>query len=294
MKNHYMKKATKSRLYSDVEFLTNIRPFRNYMNLESLEEVGKYISGEFAANGYEYKEQIWEATGNEYKNIIASWQKDRKRRLIIGAHYDVAGDQPGADDNASAVAGLLETARLISENQPELDYGIDFVAYNLEEQPFFATKKMGSYIHAKSLYDNKVDVMGMICYEMIGYFIDDPGSQSYPSPEWVEKYPDTADFIVVVGIERYKDFSSKVHRLMSEQSGIKVEKIDFPDGSGLAGRSDERNYWEFGYDAVMINDTSFIRNPNYHQISDTIETLDFNKMTEVVNSCYKAITKLDC
>jgi hypothetical protein len=287
-----MKKAVKNRLYRDVEFLTTIRPYRNYQNLEALEAASKYISDQFSSCGYAIEEQKWRAEGNEYKNIIASWRKEKSRRLIIGAHYDVAGDQPGADDNASAVAGLLETARLVSENHPELDYGIDFVAYNLEEAPFFTTKEMGSYIHAKSVYDQQADVVGMICYEMIGYFSDKPGSQKFPLPELAKVYPDTGNYIVVVGIEKSKAFNETIHSLMSEQSGINVEKIVFPDGNGLAGRSDQRNYWAFEYDAVMISDTSFLRNPNYHKESDTIETLDFEKMTEVVNACYHAATKL--
>ena len=287
-----MEKAVKNRLYKHVEFLTGIRPFRNYQNLESLENVCKYISDEFVSCGYVPVEQKWEAAGNEYKNIIASWQPEKSRRLIIGAHYDVAGDQPGADDNASAVAGLLETARLISENQPELDYGIDFVAYNLEEPPFYTTREMGSYIHAKSLHDRQVDVIGMICYEMIGYFSDEPGSQQFPSDEVAARYSDVGDFIVVVGIEKHSEFNGVIHGLMSSQEDIKVERIDFPDVGGLAGMSDHRNYWEFGYDALMINDTSFMRNPHYHMKTDTIETLDFEKMTAVVNSCYMAITKL--
>jgi hypothetical protein len=287
-----MKKAVKNRLYRDVEFLTRIRPFRNYQNLEALEAASKYISDQFTSWGYTFEEQKWIAEGNEYKNIIASWRKEKSRRLIIGAHYDVAGNQPGADDNASAVAGLLETARLISENQPDLNYGIDFVAYNLEEAPFFTTKEMGSYIHAKSVYDQKQDVVGMICYEMIGYFSDESGSQKFPIPELAKVYSDTGNYIVVVGIEKCKAFSENIHFLMSEESGIYVEKIVFPDGNGLAGRSDQRNYWEFDYNAVMISDTSFLRNPNYHKETDTIETLDFEKMTEVVNSCYMAATKL--
>lgn len=288
----YMINAVKSRLYRDVDFLTCIRPYRNYQNLESLETVSKYISDEFVACGIPCEEQTWEAGGNEYKNIIACWQKEKKQRLIMGAHYDVAGDQPGADDNASAVAGLLETARLVSENQPELDYGIDFVAYCLEEAPFFSTKEMGSYIHAKSLYEARAEVLGMICYEMIGYFSDEPGSQTFPVPELATIYPDTGNYIVVVGIEKYREFNTTIHRLMSEKPGIKPERIIFPDGSGLAGRSDQRNYWEFGYRAVMISDTSFLRNPNYHQVTDTIDTLDFDKMKEVVTSCYHAVTKL--
>jgi len=287
-----MNRAKKSRLYRDVDFLTGVRPYRNYQNPGSLEKVSKYITDEFISSGYICKEQKWVAEGEEYKNIIASWQKGLKRRLIVGAHYDVAGDQPGADDNASAVAGLLETARLVSESRPDLNYGIDFVAYCLEEAPFFTTKEMGSYIHAKSLFDTQADIVGMLCYEMIGYFSDEPGSQSFPQPELAAIYPDRGDYIVVVGIEQCRAFSDRVHSLMSERSGINVEKIVFPDGTGLAGRSDQRNYWEFGYKAVMISDTSFLRNPNYHQVTDTIETLDFDKMKEVVDCCFNAVLKL--
>ena len=287
-----MIEAKRERLYKDVEFLCNIRPYRNYKNLDALDKACTYISGEFARHGYKPLEQNWEAEGNEYKNIIASYQEDKERRLIIGAHYDVAGDQEGADDNASAVAGLLETARLISENQPELDYGIDFVAYNLEELPFFTTEKMGSFIHAKSLKDSGVNVLGMICYEMIGYFSDEPGSQKFPSEEVALMYPDTGNYIVVVGIEKCRKFNTLFHGLMTEHGGIAVERIVFPDENELAARSDQRNYWKFGYDAPMINDTSFMRNPNYHQLSDTIDTLNFDKMTGVVSSCYHAVTHL--
>ena len=287
-----MIKAKRERLYKDVEFLCNIRPYRNYLNLDALDKASSYVSDEFVRYGYKPEEQLWEAEGNVYKNIIASYQVEKERRLIVGAHYDVAGDQEGADDNASAVAGLLETARLISENRPALDYGIDFVAYNLEEAPFFTTEKMGSFIHAKSLSDSGVNVLGMICYEMIGYFSDEPGSQKFPSEEVARMYPDTGNYIVVVGIEKFRAFNAQVFGLMKECGEIAVERIDFPDSNELAARSDQRNYWTFGYEAVMINDTSFMRNPNYHLASDTIDTLDFDKMTGVVSSCYHVVTRL--
>jgi hypothetical protein len=151
---------------------------------------------------------------------------------------------------------------------------------------------MGSYIHAKSLYESKADVIGMICYEMIGYFSDAPNSQPFPSPELAKRYPHVANFIIVVGIERYKDFNNKVHQLMANGSAIDVQVIHFPDGGGLAGLSDQRSYWQFGYPALMINDTAFVRNPNYHTANDTIDTLDFTKMTEVVTSAYKAVTNM--
>ena len=293
MNSNRTMKANKTRLYNDVDFLTKISPSRNYLNLDSLKKVVEYIKEEFEVMGISPIEQKWIAEKNEYTNVIASYDPLKSKRLIVGAHYDVCGDQPGADDNASAVAGLLESARMIFESKPELDYGIDFIAYCLEEPPFFGSELMGSYVHAKSLNDDNVDVMGMICYEMIGYFSDEPKSQNFPSPELAALYPDVANFIIVVGIEEYQDFNSKVHRLMSKDSGIDVQLINFPGSSGLAGLSDQRNYWTFGYQALMINDTSFIRNPNYHENSDTIETLDFGKMTEVINSSYKAIINLN-
>jgi hypothetical protein len=135
----------------------------------------------------------------------------------------------------------------------------------------------------------------MIGVEMIGYFSDKPNAQPYPSPELAKVYPTTANFIVVVGITQYAAFNNRVHQLMAANSGIDVQVISFPKGdalSGLAALSDHRNYWRFGYPALMINDTSCIRNPNYHQPTDTIETLDFEKIAEVINSVYRAITRL--
>lgn len=281
--------ARKERIFIDVDFFTSIRPFRNYRNISSLEKCVDHISNQFRKAGAQPIKQSWKVQGEEYFNVIATYNPENSRRLIVGAHYDVYDDQPGADDNASAVAGLLELARLTFENNPDLDYRIDFVAYCLEEPPFFATTSMGSYVHAKSLHDKDVNVLGMICLEMIGYFSDEPESQPFPSPELAQLYPHTANFIIVVGINRFSAFNNQVHRLMAERSAIDVQVIHFPTSGGLAGLSDHQSYWKFGYPALMINDTSFIRNPNYHTKNDTIETLDFDKLTEVINSAYRAI-----
>ncbi len=285
-------KAQTERLYQDVAFLTTIAPARNYQNKAALQEAVNYIDNAIRKAGTDPVHQTWTASGELYTNIIASYNADKTKRLIVGAHYDVCGNQPGADDNASAVAGLLELVRLISELQPKLDYRIDFVAYCLEEPPFFGTEQMGSFVHAKSLHDSNTDVLGMICLEMIGYFSDEPGSQPFPLPELASLYPDVANFIIVVGLDKHAAFAKRIHSLMREKSKIDVQLITFPEGSDLAGLSDQRNYWKLGYNALMINDTSFIRNPHYHLPSDTIDTLDFEKMTEVVNSTYRAITNL--
>lgn len=285
-------KASQERLYADVAFLSGIRPCRNYRNTGSLNRAADHISLEFKKAGLEPQEQLWIARGGEYRNIIASYKPNELRRLIVGAHYDVAGNQPGADDNASGISGMLETARMVMENMPEPGYGIDFVAYCLEEPPFFGTVMMGSHVHAGSLSMKMTPVIGMACYEMIGYFSDKPGLQEIPPGILQGRYPDTGNFIVVVGVEKHRGFNERFHQLMAADSKIDVRLASFPDGGGFAGMSDQSSYRAFGYKAVMINDTSFLRNKNYHRKSDTAGTLDFERMAQVVSSTYNGITGL--
>lgn len=280
--------ANRELLYQHVEFLTTLRPFRNYKYPDSLERVCRYLWHEFALNGLKPVEQAFTAQGTEYKNIIASYNPDKPRRLIVGAHYDVCGNQPGADDNASAVAGLIEAARLVAEAKPDLDYRIDFVAFCLEEPPFYATNQMGSHIHAKSIKEFKADIIGLINFEMIGFFHE--GNQPYPDARLKAIYPKRANFIAVVGKHAYHHFNQKVYELMKANAGIDVQMIDHPMVEELAGLSDQRSYWEFGIPALMINDTAFVRNPNYHKISDDIDTLSFDHLSAVVTCACNAIT----
>ncbi|MBD2766551.1 M28 family peptidase [Hymenobacter sp. BT664] len=285
--------ADQSRLHADVTFLTNLHPARNCYNLSSLNKAADYIKGCFQKLHGTVTEQPFTADGRRYRNIIASFGPPQADRLIVGAHYDVCGDQPGADDNASAVAGLLETARLLHLSKALLTHRIDFVAYANEEPPYFATEHMGSAVHAKSLHANQVKVRAMICYEMIGYFSDQPGSQKFPNEALAKQYPDTGNFIVVVGKVGQEKFTQRVQQLMRSHTGsLDVQRINLPESLGLASLSDHRNYWSQGYDAVMINDTSFLRNPNYHQPTDTIDTLDFSRMAQVVDGVYGALLEL--
>ena len=162
--------ANKNNLYTDLKFLTELRPFRNYQNHESLAAVVSYIKQVFTDAGLDVKEQKWMVNNQEYTTVIGVYNPGLPKTLVVGAHYDVCGDQPGADDNASAVAGLLETARLLGKHKPPLNHSVELVGYCLEEPPFFGSQQMGSFIHAQSLHQQQVDVIGMICYEMIGYF----------------------------------------------------------------------------------------------------------------------------
>lgn len=284
--------ASRERLYQDVQELTSITPARNYANLTSLNKAADYIKAEFEKLDFHVTEQRYKAEGHEYRNIIASVGEEHTERVIVGAHYDVCGDQPGADDNASAVAGLLETARLLHEQKPELRHRIDFVAFSLEEPPYFASPQMGSAVHAKMLHEQKAVVKAMICYEMIGYFSDEPNSQQFPDPQLAKLYPNTGNFIVVVGKQGQEEIVARVRELMQQNAAIDVQSINLPTAVGLAGLSDHRSYWTYGYQALMINDSSFLRNPHYHKKTDTIDTLDFDRMVEVVNGAYAAVLQL--
>lgn len=280
----------KERLYSDVKEITSIKPARNYKNTGSLDKTADYIYDQFQKLSNNAEIQKYKAGGKEYKNVICSFGPMDKERIIIGAHYDVCGEQPGADDNASGVAGLLEIARLISELKPDLKKRIDLVAYSLEEPPFFRTEFMGSAVHAKSLADSKVKVM--ISLEMLGCFSEKPRSQQYPVFFLKWFYPSKANFIAVVGKYGQGKHIKEIKKYMIQGSNIDVRSLSAPSSLTGIDFSDHLNYWKYGFKAVMITDTSFYRNRNYHYITDTIETLDFDKMAEAVRGVYWAVVNI--
>lgn len=284
--------ADQTRLHADVKFLTELHPARNYQNLHSLNKAADYIKAEFGKLGCRVTEQPFTVDGRRYRNIIACFGPAEGERVVVGAHYDVCDDTPGADDNASAVAGLLETARLLHARAPRLKHPVELVAYPNEEPPFFATDDMGSAVHAQALHEAEVPVRAMLCYEMIGYFSDAPGSQRFPNDALAALFPNTGNFIIVVGRTGEEQFTQRVQHLMQGAGPIDVQRINLPDSLSLAGLSDHRNYWRYGFPAVMINDTSFLRNPHYHQPTDTIDTLDFRRMAEVVNGAVAAVVAL--
>ncbi len=273
--------ADYERIKLDLLKITKTEKYRNHLNLDALNAAADYIYTEFSRVCDTVYFQKFRVNAKEYKNVIASIGAENAGRIIIGAHYDVAKDQEGADDNASGVVGVMELARLLSKEK--LDYRIDFVAYTLEEPPYYGTKNMGSYVHAKSLYDQKIDIKGMICLEMIGYFNDAPNSQKYPLGilRWI--YGNKGDFITVVQKFNNGSFGREVKRLMTKQKLLPTRSFKGPEKLQGIDFSDHRNYWEFGYSAVMITNTAFYRNPHYHQTTDKMETLDLHRMCRVID-----------
>jgi len=268
------------------EIINTPKP-RSYQNIESLNQVANYLHSSFLFATDSVRFQEYTAIGNTYKNVIASFCPEKKQRIIIGAHYDVCGNQDGADDNASGVVGLLELARLLKG--VELNYRVDLVAYSLEEPPFFRSEQMGSYIHAKSLHDEKIDVVGMICLEMIGYFNDEPGSQRFPLRSLKLIYGDRGDFITTVKKMYAGRFARKFAKAMKNTELISSRIFKGPKRLAGLDFSDHQNYWHFHYSSVMITNTSFYRNANYHQKTDTLQTLDLKKMAAVIETVYRAL-----
>ena len=272
-----------------IKYLTKIQPPRNHKNIASLNKVANYIKDKFETFGLDVEYQEFKIHNNIYKNVIATINSHYKKRLIIGGHYDVCGDIQGADDNASAIAGILETAKQVIHYKNNIDFRIDFVAFCLEEPPYFGTEDMGSFIHAKYLKDNSIDVIGMINYEMIGYFTDAPNSQNYPLPQMKEIYPTTGNFIANVSNKSSQEFVKKLNFMSGD---IDTYEIVLPNELLNISASDHLNYWSMGFNAVMITDTAHFRNLNYHTPNDTFETIDFEKMQYVVDMVVKSIIKL--
>ena len=273
--------ANLENLYKHVAFITSIYPYRNYKNLESLRKTADYIEKEMKKTGLETTRQAWSVEGNVYENIIASYQPNKTKRFILGAHYDVYKEQPGADDNASSVAGLLEIMRMLTNNNLELDFGIDFISFCLEEPPFFKTKDMGSHIHANSIVDNGKKYIGMIALEMIGYYREEKTGDREMSFY--------RNRLVVSGIRRFDAFNLKIAELLREKGVMDSRRLSFADDYRNNGPSDHRNYWSLDIPAVMVIGSGGQGNPHYHTATDTIETLDFKVMTQAVNSIAYAL-----
>jgi Zn-dependent M28 family amino/carboxypeptidase len=211
------------------------------------------------------------------------------KRYLLGAHYDSVYGCVGADDNASAIAVQLETARLLKSLQETeaLDLAVKFVSFTLEEPPAFLTRYQGSRVHARAVKKAGEQIDGMLCLEMVGYSCDRPGCQKYPFPLTFMNYPKTGNFIGVVGNFSSRSFSRNLYDAFAGNTELPVVTLTVPFGGWLMPSvrlSDHSSFWEQGYKAVMITDTAFYRNPHYHLGSDTMDKLDFAFMAELVES----------
>lgn len=279
-------------LYGHVESISvRIGP-RSYKDYEALTKTRAYINERLRAWGYSPVEQPFNYKGREYFNIEAAIEGGRAPReiIVVGAHYDTVEDTPGADDNDSALAVLLEMCRLLKDSSPART--IKFVFFSLEERPAFATRSMGSEVYAGKQKEAGADIRGMVCLEMVGYFSDKAGGQTVPIALMGKGISTTPDFIGVIGNSSSSGLVARVRSSIEAGSRVPVESLVASSIIPGVDFSDHRSFWRMGYEAVMITDTAFYRNPNYHTTRDTIETLDFEKMAGLLGGLIKAVQDL--
>ena len=260
-------------------------PDESYLGLE---QAAEYIEKEFLKTGLDIKENHFEWKGESYRNIVG--EKTGKtfpnRVLILGAHYDTVSGSPGADDNASAVSVLLEVARAIQAIP--LKYTVRFIAFSLEEYEF-----AGSAHYVGSLKKGEEEILGVICLEMVGFTGPKQNYPPYINPKF---YPNVGDFIAIVGNERSKQLLEEVCRTFKTRvPDLPSEFLIVPgNGEGMeeARLSDHGTFWDHGFQALMITDTAFLRNPNYHLPSDRMETLDFEFMRKVAVGVFYSLVEL--
>ena len=282
-----MTAASTNNLKVYLEQIIDNDSYRNYKNIEELQRVSAWIKEQMRLFGIPCQYQTYSVNGLGYRNVVCNLAAGHADKVIVGAHYDVFGEQQGADDNASGVAGVIETARILAQQKSQLTQNIEFVFYTLQEPPFFKTEQMGSYIHAKSVQAQKDQIQGVYILDMIGYF-DEKLVQDYPvGLKWV--YPNHANYIAAVSNVQSYDLGAKYCEAMRTLNRLECQRLVAPSFVSGMEFSDHLNYWKFDIPAVMITDTAFFRNKNYHTEKDTLKTLNIGKMANVIDGLVNSL-----
>jgi Peptidase family M28 len=278
-------------LKKDVTELSQKIGERNVDKKWELASAADYLAGALEDMGYSVRRQGYEIDGVAAQNLEVELRggKSPDEIVVVGAHYDSAPGSPGADDNASGVAGVLCLARSFKTSTPERT--LRFVLFALEEPPYFQTPNMTSLRYARASAERGEQVVAMLSIESIGYFSDAAGSQKYPAP-LSARYPTTASFVAVVGNEASKDLVTEVSEALRNRSSIPAEGAALPEDLPGVGWSDHWSFWQTRVPAVMVTDTAPFRYADYHKPTDTLDKLDFGRMSRVVAGIETALAEI--
>ena len=270
-----------TRLRRHVERLAGEIGERHVLRAAALQAAERYVGETLRALGYDVARQSYEAQGVDCANLeVTIAGSDRAAEIVLaGAHYDTVPGSPGADDNASGVAAILELARLLREAKPART--IRLVAFVNEEPPFFFWGEMGSRVYARAARARGDDIRVMLSLEMLGCYSDEKGSQGYP-PLLGRFYPAQGDYIAFVSNLRSRRTLRNAFDAFRAASDFPAEKLAAPALVPGIGWSDQLSFWREGYPAAMVTDTAFHRYRHYHQPTDTPEKLDYARMARVV------------
>lgn len=279
-------------LRTEVEALSVKIGERNYMHKARLDSAADYIEKSFANENVRVSRQIFYIKGKPFYNIEAEIRGAARpgKIIIIGAHYDSAAGTPGANDNASGTAALIELARIFSSRAP--DCTVRFVAFANEEPPFFWSKNMGSLVYALRCRGKGEDIAGMISIETIGYYSDAEKSQRYPFPLNCFKKNRKGNFIAFVSNLSSRELLDASMKSFRRNSDFPLDGMALPVFVPRVVSSDHSSFWRQGYRAIMVTDTARFRYPYYHKPQDLPDKMDFTKMAMVVEGIGKMTGEL--
>jgi Zn-dependent M28 family amino/carboxypeptidase len=285
------KQGLTHRLQMHVERLAGDIGERNVFAPEALQRAAVYIEDEWGTMGYDVERLEYDVSGIRCANLVTTRKGSARSSeiLLLGAHYDSVIGSPGANDNASGVAALLEIARMFQAVEPVLT--VRFVAFVNEEPPFFWTHKQGSMVYAEAARRRGDDIRLMASLETIGCYSDQPGSQSYP-PLFRLFYPNRGNFIGIVSDFGSRPAMQRLAEAFRAQSDFPLQTVStFRFIPGVSW-SDHRSFWRHGYPAVMVTDTAFYRYRHYHAPTDTADKLAFPELAQVTLGLFEAFAVL--
>jgi len=281
----------KTNLTKHIAYLADEIGERNVIAYEPLQKTAQYVDDNFKKLGYEVKSQQYTVQMRKVRNLIVEIPGGVKANeiVVIGAHYDTVYDCPGADDNSSGVAALLELARMLKDSHPART--MRFVAFVNEEPPWFQTDDMGSVVYAEQAHKLKENIVAAISIETIGMYSDAEGSQQYPAG-FKSLYPSKGNFIAFIGNLGSRGLVRDAVHSFRASAKFPSEGSAVPAAIPGVGWSDHWSFWQEGYPAIMVTDTAPFRNPNYHQPTDKPDTLDYDRMARVVHGLAGVVTDL--
>ena len=284
-------KQLSANLKSHVERLAGTIGERNIIHYKSLQEGAEYLEKSLSGDGYAVGSQEYIADGKTVRNLVAELLGSLRPSeiVVVGAHYDTVFDCPGADDNTSGTAALLELARLLRATHPART--VRFVAFVNEEPPYFQTANMGSWVYAKKAQAAHDNIVAALSLETVGMYSDAADSQHYPAGFGL-LYPSQGNFIAFVGNVASRDLARDTIRSFRRSTGFPSQGSAVPGWIAGVGWSDHWSFWQEGYPAVMVTDTALFRNPNYHQPSDKPDTLDYDRTARVVRGLAAVVSDL--
>ena len=286
-----MPQPAAARLREHVQMLAGTIGERNLWRCEALDRAARYVSAQFSSAGYAPNLQTFEVAKIPVSNVEAELTGAARAAeiVVIGAHYDTVSGCPGANDNATGVAAVLELAQRFSRRpQPRT---MRFVTFVNEEPPFFKTAHMGSVVYANAAKVRGDRITAMLSLETMGYYSDEKGSQQYPG-EIGSLYPDVGNFIGFVANTASARLLSKARRAFERRTPFPLESVAAPDDVPGVGWSDHWAFWQAGYAAMMVTDTAPYRYPWYHTAEDTPDRIDYEKLAQVVDGLEAVIESL--